>query len=343
VKDKYSIEILQAIENGALKSDTLPGRLKLFNWGENITLKGPVLITALTAEEMPRNQREAGFSRIAIDFEHNTVPGTPAYKEFPPPHDIAGYGTPVVIPLAADGSNIEEAGLWVLNVEWTPIGKKKAQNYRALSPTPARNKNGELVFIHSVALVPNGAVEGLTFFAADIPYSGKKSLVDGQTNKKEQDMDAFRKLWCKWLGADESIADADLMKAIDSKIAEMNGAMKSVTEMSAQIAGINAKLNALDTLNVKVADQEKLIAAFSADSAQRERDLVVMGAMVEGKVIPLSVEEIGSTPLANLKSMVAKIEKSVVPLWAKTPSMVSEPNAGGVNQYEAHVKKICGG
>lgn len=61
---------------------------------------------------------ELGYSEVAIDFNHNTVPGSPAYKG--EPATIADMATPRVV---------EGEGLVFENVRWTPEGIAHRAHY----------------------------------------------------------------------------------------------------------------------------------------------------------------------------------------------------------------------
>ena len=70
----------------------LPRRIKVLNWGDNPNSHGkrvnvgPLFATCLNAETYP-------YRKVALDFEHNTFPGTAAYKESKEPRPVAGFGT----------------------------------------------------------------------------------------------------------------------------------------------------------------------------------------------------------------------------------------------------------
>ncbi len=130
----------------------LPSTLRLLKWGKNASVKGSINLTAITKACLEKNQRDLGFEKIAIDFEHNTVPGTPEYERTQEPRKIAGYGTPRLHPVN---------GLEIVDVRWTPEGVQALSNFQDLSPTVEVSPDGSVLFIHSVALCRNGAVHGL--------------------------------------------------------------------------------------------------------------------------------------------------------------------------------------
>lgn len=147
------------ITNGALKGETLPRRLKFFAWGDNKSTDGNFRAGERTSSELPANQKKYGFERVAIDFNHCSVPGTDTYKDLlkvGQPPLIFGYGRVEAVP---------NDGIYLEDIIWTPLGVQHARNFEDLSPA-IQDEDGEVTLVHSVALTPNGKVEGLEFFTA---------------------------------------------------------------------------------------------------------------------------------------------------------------------------------
>ena len=154
-----TIKCFQAISNSALKNEALPTRLKIFGWGESETVDGNYRAGDKTSALLAANQKRLGFERVAIDFNHCTVPGTDAALELTKagqPPLIFGYGR--VNPITGDGIYLED-------ITWTPLGIQHARNFEDISPA-LKDDNREVIMIHSVALTPNGKVSGLQFFSA---------------------------------------------------------------------------------------------------------------------------------------------------------------------------------
>lgn len=152
------IRTLKASYNGVKEDGTLPERLKLFNWGVNKSNQGDFIVDELSAKVFEDNQRIFGRETVPVDFNHNTVPDTEAFKAAAGSPAIAGYGRPVVIP---------NEGLFLENVDTTKSGIEKARDYKDLSPAPAVDKDtGRVIGLHSVALVPAGSVYDLTIETA---------------------------------------------------------------------------------------------------------------------------------------------------------------------------------
>jgi phage I-like protein len=112
---------------------------------------------------------------LAIDFDHCTVKGSKEYVAGQP-KSIAGYGDPVIV---------KGDGLYLYNVEWTPMGEKYARNYKDLSPAAVIDKQGVVLGLDSVALTPHGAVRDLNFFSSEgFTETMLKEMSTGTMNDK---------------------------------------------------------------------------------------------------------------------------------------------------------------
>jgi hypothetical protein len=150
---------LRVVSNGALKSKQLPDRIKILNAGTSTSTKGDIVVGQRTLDKMEANQRSLGFERVAVDYNHCSAEGCETNKQLLSmgrPPLIFGYGRPHVI--AGDGIYLEQ-------MEWTPLGVESAKQFEDISPA-VHQDGGEVDFIHSVALTPNGCVHDLTFFSA---------------------------------------------------------------------------------------------------------------------------------------------------------------------------------
>lgn len=126
----------------------------MLRWGTNESAQGPIKV-GLSTLDASRKWDGLGFGRVAIDFNHNTVPGHASYRGEPAP--IAAMATPRVIP--AEGLVFEE-------IAWTPDGRANRAHYPDLSPAVKLDDSGEVIFCHSAALARNGAVKDLHLFSA---------------------------------------------------------------------------------------------------------------------------------------------------------------------------------
>lgn len=167
------------INNDALKSKDLPPRLKLLNWGENQTLDGKIVFDDASLKVFYANQAKIGRTKVPIDFNHTSVPGTEAFKAANGVGTIAGYGIPTAVP--GDGLYLEYIG-------WTDKGEKDARDFADLSPTVVTDKDGVVIGLHSAALCTAGSVVGLSFYSAeDLPKLMAKSADEkGKPGEKEE-------------------------------------------------------------------------------------------------------------------------------------------------------------
>lgn len=320
--------IAYRISNGALAAKDLPKRIKFADWGDVESLKGTVRVNALTAERLPRTQRERGWDRVALDYEHNSLPGTPEYERSTEPRAVAAYGVVVCVP---------GDGLYLDDLQWTPHGEKYAREYCDLSMAPAQTSDGTVLGIHSVALCRHGAVPGVQFYSVNL-------------NEGDGAMD-WKKFLCQMLGKPETTSDEDLKKAFESHVSALcaeaiKKAIPDVQPIEARVAAVETaskdvvKIAALSaevtTLTAKIAEVEKGIG-------KRDRDDILKQAAREGKVVALSAEAIGQLTVEQLKDHVSKIPVTV-PVDQRTVADVTPhaADAGKPNTYIDVVAKACG-
>lgn len=316
------------ISNGALAGAELPTRLKVLDWGANRTAPKvglSVLVGARTARQLPLTQAHEGWDRIALDFEHNTLRGTPEYERSQEPRAVAAYG----IPLVVNGD-----GLYLTDLQWTPHGKQFAREYVDLSPSPVQDAAGEVIGLHSVALCRHGAVDGLNFYSVDIP------------SKQEAAMD-WKKWLCGLLGVSEDTADDALQAAFTDKIKAL-----CVEAVGTAVAAVEEKLVALKipadpaetitALSTEVSALKTRAAEYDAQIAKRDRNDVLNQAARDGKVVALSADAVEKLSLDDLKAHVKALPVTV-PLDRRTPENIQalSTEAAAVGAVET-VAKMCG-
>lgn len=252
------------ISNGALKCEKLPTRLKIFGWGDNDTIDGTYRAGHKTAAVLSANQRRLGYERVAIDFDHSTVPGSETNKQFigagevPP---VFGYGRVNAIP--GDGIYLED-------ISWTPLGVKHAQNFEDISPA-IKDENREVILIHSIALTPNGKVNGLQFFSTNQP------------NKKNMQIEI----------ADlAGVVGLSATATKDEVLAKLKTALTpqpvDITPLSARITTLETKLPAgsvdITPLSARIEKIEQEITAGKTAAADAARAGIIKLFSADGKV-----------------------------------------------------------
>lgn len=298
----------------ALSADAakLPRRIKVLNWGDNPNCHGrrvnvgPLFAKCLSSAVYPYRQ-------VALDFEHNTFPGTAAYKESREPRPVAGFGSIEVV---------EGRGVYLTMSSWTPEGERMAVNYADVSAGAVTDKDGNVVAVSSVALCRAGAVDGMDFVEAPLS-GGVSSALSGiinNNNKEGRAMD-FKALLIKSLGLGDDATDeaiqAALAKALERKPDE---------NQEARQAAMSAAVKAAVAEAVKPI-QEQVAALSAAAVAHEKRDLVAEAAR-EGKVVALSADALAKLSVEDLKATIAKTAVTV-PLSAKTPATVKETAPSG--------------
>ena len=323
------------IANGAapVQDAELPKRLKLLNWGDNPAIRGiNARIGRHTLSAMPQRMSQMNLDRVALDFEHNTVKGTPAYEESEEPRTVAAFGTPNLI---------EGDGLYLDDLIYTPQGKSHALNYVDLSPAVHIDpKTGEVDFLHSVALTRAGAVVGLSFFSVEAGVA--------RVTTRRDEME-WRDFVAGFVGLPTTATDEELQAGMETRIAALasatvTGVQESITTLSATVEGLKpgdgheAEITALSTTVASLKDE---LGSVSGEVVALRRQGICEQAAREGKVIPLSAEQIARTEPETLAEMVGKLTPTV-PVDQRTPANVQALSAAAATTALKTVAERCG-
>lgn len=321
------IPLRTPISNGALVAGRLPSRLKVLGWGENPSVKGIVTAADRTARVLLANQKSRGFEKVALDFEHNTVPGSPEYERSQEPRKVAGYGTLEIIPAE---------GVFLNALEWTPAGQADALNFADLSPAVELDAEGHVLFIHSIALTRAGAVEGLSFFNVHLntkPTMAEKFITLAalaalfSLPDTASEADVIGKLKDRLTPA----SPPDLtplntqLGTLDARVKKIEEAgNKGIATLSATLDGKVITLSAEDLAKFggRIEKLESTLTASATSQADRERGELIARFSADGKV-PLNAEgkaytdeELKQLDVPTLKILAANTPVTV-PLQAR--------------------------
>jgi phage I-like protein len=287
---KAALNQIACFNSGKLpEGEAPPSRLLVAPWGHHETNQDKVVCNETTLAVLAANQKLAKFDRIALDFNHNTVATHPSYKG--EPVAIAAMGTPNVV---------RGEGLYLEDLEWRAEGTNQfnARNYSDISPAVKRNDKGEIIFIHSAAMCRQGEIDGLTLYSATTPNESSMKTSELDPAAVRTTLNVFRTA----LGLAEVGEDA-----------APDAVLSATTEAVDKIAALK-KVEPAPAPEKK--DDEGTVA-LSARLDTFERAGIVERASREGKVIPLSAEDIAKTPIATLSAMVDKLTPTV-PLDQRT-------------------------
>jgi len=296
----------------------LPTRVKILNWGNNVNAKGaPVIVNDMLLKSMANPAYP--FKVVALDFEHNTLPGTAAYAESKEPRDVAGYVALDVVP---------NDGVYMIIQTWTPLGVDKAHNYLDVSATPVTDKSGNVLGIASVALCRTGAVPGMEF--KQVALSALLSTVNNQGDKIMRDS-IIAMLKNRGIEVDPDATDEQLLEAL-AKAIEPPAPQPLSADVQTLVAGLLKE--AVTPLNAE-------LGVLKTELEKRDKDSVLMNARIEGKVVALNAEAVGKLSLDDLKAHVAALPVTV-PLSATTPAHVPEKAVGTITEEQKAIALSCG-
>lgn len=304
---------LTAFRATALESaqgDEPPARLLVHPWGSHdVGKRGKSIVSTKTLACFAANQTAMKLDRPALDFRHNTVPGMPAYVSEKEPRKVAAYGTAEIV---------EGQGIFLAALTWTPEGRDAylGGHFRDLSPAVFRDKDGNVMALHSAALCDHGEIDGLTIEAAQAApalaghFAALSAAVppppDSSPMKPTPSLIALLALLGVTLApeADEAATDKALTDLAAKITAEKDAAKPSdITAMTTAMT----------------ADFDRRLKLVEGERDQAKRDGLKAAALAAGKVIPLDDKTWNLTPLSICESLVAGLQPGTVPMQRKTP------------------------
>lgn len=306
-KTRSSSLTIATLSAGALaygaEDDAPPARLVVLPWGRNPSRRGEFVVDELTAAVFEGNQKKHRIDgRVALDFEHNTLEGTPAYASSSEPRPIAAWALCRIIP---------NEGLVYEDIQWTPDGLSAWQRrlYQDLSPAPVRGKDGKTVIaLHSTALCRHGELEGLTIAHAAAP-KGLAAYFDALSAD---------------LTASPTLTTSPMKDKLIALLALLGVTLAADADEAATATALDAATEALKKLTEKPAEPAKAeglsaeLATLRLELDTSRKEMVVHKATLEGKVIPLSAEALKVTPLSVVEELAKNAKAGEVKLGKKT-------------------------
>jgi phage I-like protein len=296
-----------------------PERFKVLPWGETKTRDGALVVNDEAAQTIEARMKASRRDVVRIDREHATA-FVPALKRNP--RDILGYGKLEVV---------KGEGVFLSSVRWTPEGKEVWAALPDVSPSFNFRKQDNLVTnLESVALCCDGEIEGLTLLSADAADSAGIYLEPTDDSMKELLLQLLAKAGVE---VPEGATDADIQALAMKHLEGGKPADKKDDESAAAMSAQEARLKKL----------EDALAARQASDDKAEREELKRKASAEGKVIPLTDEQIAETDVKTLSAIVAGLPAGQVPLEGKSGKPAGESQKAGekVVTLTAADKQMC--
>lgn len=109
------------------ESVRLPNRLLILPWGESSYDGGThkLIVNEAAISRIKEAQAASNFDKLALDFNHNSIPGSESYSG--EPVKVAAYGVLEIVP---------NVGIYLANLEWTEDGINawRGRHYKDISP-----------------------------------------------------------------------------------------------------------------------------------------------------------------------------------------------------------------
>ena len=321
--------------------ENLPARLKIFDWGENHTPDGDIVVNDVSVAALNKQIAADTFKRIVIDFEHQSVKGHPNYVQAP--RHNAAHGDLEVIP---------GDGVYVTALSWTPKGVEHGPDFCDISPVALHTKRkapGEpvvLLGILSAALCDNGAVKGITAFSAT--YQPLENSMDEDTSKVIAGLQAA-------LGTvtQENKALKESIEAQGRQIAAQNLLLERLTARLDQAPTVTAasvdQVRAIAESALKpdaLVESKQQVSALSARIDALQKDHMIQIAVLQGKAVTLDETAVSAMSAESLAKHISGLG-ATLPVVRLTPSGSAEDPAAsalstGIDALIAQIRQETG-
>jgi phage I-like protein len=302
----------------------LPTRMRILAWGDNPNSQGvPVRVGQRLVEAM--REPTYPFRQIALDYEHNTWPGSKAYQETREPREVAAFLTVEAV---------EGQGVFVNVDRWTPSGLRHAPNFCDLSATPLLDKDGNVTAIVSVALSRTGAVPDIVFEQAAAMSAAPQPDPHGETMN-------WKEMIAKYLGLAPEATDEEVQAAWKAHLEQTAAATAKAAEAGGGDGGGAATLSAEAIGGIVATAVRAQTAGLAARLDGQEKQRLIDAARAEGKVVALADTLLSRMTVEELRTHVAALPP-VVPLAALTPVKIAEGRTVTLNATELTVCRSLG-
>lgn len=275
--------MLRGLAAGVARGDggaEAPARIKIANWGLDEFRDGKVLVNEAAVAEVRRRMTANRKDRVRIDIAHTTA-FKPAAEILP--ENILGYGDLEAVP---------GEGLFLCNVTWTDRGRSI---WKALpDPSPAflaRASDHMMTQLDSVGLCPDGELELPTLCSAEpsapaVPGIYLQTITESAMIKT---LSALLKKAGVTVPDQGESSDSEYEAVLTAAAADYLGKAEETTEMAGADCETQKKLSALEK---RIAEHERKIAGWQQDADKAAKDEILRKCSAEGKVMPLTNEQI---------------------------------------------------
>lgn len=291
---------------GVAAEAPLPTRLVVCPWGSHdVGSRGKAIVNERTVRAFAAVQDVLGRDgKVAGDFDHNTVEGTPAYAAESEPRKVAGWGTAKIEP---------GVGIVVEGFSYTATGQDALEggHFQDISPAVVRDDDGTVLGLHSFAFCRHGQIKDFTISlaaakgAVATALTALTALTDDSTPMK-----TTPELLALLAALGTPLAEDADESAVASALA---AAAEKVVEMQTLAAKSREKP---DAMSAKVDALSAKITAIESERDELKRAELMRQAAAEGKIIPLFAETLKVTPLNVLEDIVKQAKPGAVPTGA---------------------------
>ncbi len=288
----------------------LPDTFTILPWGRHETAKGVVIVNEHTMAVLEANQRLIKRPTIKGDFQHESAKPDGVVK-----HPI-NFAVRSAVPRV-----VKDVGIIVEKADWTPAGLKHVPvDYSDISATPYLDEQGRVIALHSFALCDHGEVDGAEIgHAIPATLSADLALLTPTPPTPKKAPMNPRLLLLTTLSHFGVTVPAD---ASDDQLSALVGQLPKPAAPAAAPVTLSAD-SIKEILKAELAPLSAEIATLKADKEGAAIQRLVDTAVMQGKLVTLSAEDLGKLGEASAKAYLDKLPAGQVPVSQRTPVALS--------------------
>lgn len=299
-----------------------PKEIRLFKRGQNDSQKGMFYFSQRSADEVMAKAADWG-NRYHFDWNHAAALQAP-------------MGGPAPAAAWCD-LEMKDDGLYAVNIDWTPQGKKDVEegSYKYISPYFDYDPDSR-----EITTLTNAALTNLPALKQMEALASQTAQVPQPQPPKVNDMD--RKALLASLGLPETATDTEM----NAKVAHLSQFQKQMLSTT----GAQSELEAMTSmLSLRAqADQVKLLQKQLEDQkvegVKKEREALLSAAISEGKLEPGSDlrKHLDSQPLESVKVMLSALPAKKTQVEPPKGADANKGKEGGTVSVTLSQEQVAG-
>lgn len=288
-----------------------PVEFKIWDWGENKTLRGSVVLDEESASEMMAAYKDHGID-LVIDYEHQTFNSEENGQSAP----AAGWYKP----------EVRQDGIWATAVQWTERAREylKSREYRYFSPSALLDvKTRRPTQLLPMALTNWPATKQIEPLVAKNEINGEREM----------------KSVLSALGLKADVEEVEAFSAV-SKLRDFEKSVLMITNANSTADAVGV-LTALKLKAEKADDYAQELAKLKSSTVEKEKAALIDQAILNG-IAPAKRAELETLELGSLKLCLSLLPTVKAPAIELKEDNIERASDHGLTKSQLKILKATG-